>query len=222
MELLRVFTGLKYFQAVEREAATALAAPELTEPVKLVMVPGARALALLEYGRLAEAADVARAAEAEARRLGFDQHFWSVDYRRALAGLALEQRDLDTAEQLTEQVLSISERRRPPFEFLALLDRATIWATRGQRRDALAAIEAAPRGLPAGGAAGRGPGEELEALIRLSHGDPSTPARLADGLPAARRSLLLARIALAAGDHHAAHDQLRALPPGELTERRAL
>ena len=222
MELLRVHTWLEDLQAVEREAATALAAPELTEPVKLVLVPGARALALQEYGRLAEAADAARAAEAEARRLGFDHHFWSVDYRRALAGLALELRDLDTAEQLTEQVLSISERRRPPFEFLALLDRATIWATRGQRRDALAAIEAARLALPGAGSALRARADELEALIRLSHGDPSTPTRLADGLPAARRGLLLARIALAAGDHHAAQDQLRALPPGELTERRAL
>jgi LuxR family transcriptional regulator, maltose regulon positive regulatory protein len=222
MELLRVHTWLEDLPAVERETATALAAPELTEPVKLVMVPGARALALLEYGRLAEAADAARAAEAQARRLGFDHHFWSVDYRRALAGLALELRDLDTAEQLTEQVLSISERRRPPFEFLALLDRATIWATRGQRRDALAAIEAARLALPGAGSALRARADELEAFIRLSHGDPSTPTRLADGLPAARRGLLLARIALAAGDHHAAQDQLQALPPGELTERRAL
>jgi LuxR family maltose regulon positive regulatory protein len=221
MELLRVHTWLEDLQAVEREAATALAAPELTEPVKLVMVPGARALAWLEYGRLAEAADAARAAEAEARRLGFDQHFFAVDYRRALAGLALEQRDLDTAEQLTEQVLSISERRRPPFEFLALLDRATIWATRGQRRDALAAIEAARLALPGAGPQLRARADELEALVRLSHGDPSTPATLADGLPAARRDLLLARIALAAGDHHAAQDHLR-VPPGELTERRAL
>jgi LuxR family maltose regulon positive regulatory protein len=221
MELLRVHTWLEDLPAVEREVATALAAPELTEPVKLVMVPGARALALLEFGRLAEAADVARAAEAEARRLGFDQHFWAVDYRRTLAGLALEQRDLDTAEQLTEQVLSIAERRRPPFEFLALLDRAAIWATRGQRRDALAAIEAARLALPGAGPALRTRADELEALIRLSHGDPSTPARLADGLPAARRALLLARIALAAGDHHAAQDHLR-VPPGELTERRAL
>jgi len=222
MELLRVHTWLEDLPAVEREAATALAAPELTEPVKLVLVPGARALALLEYGRLAEAADAARAAEAEALRLGFDHHFWAVDYRRTLAGLALEQRDLDTAEQLTEQVLSIAERRRPPFEFLALLDRATIWATRGQRRDALAAIEAARLALPGAGLALRARADELEALIRLSHGDPSMPARLADGLPAARRGLLLARIALAAGHHRAAQDQLQALPPGELTERRAL
>jgi len=222
IELLRVYTYLEDFQAVEREAATALAAPELTEPVKLVLVPGARALAWLEAGRLAEAAEAGRAAEAEARRLGFDQHFFAVDYRRAQAGLALERRDLDTAEQLTEQVLSIAERRRPVFEFMILLDRAVIWATRGQRRDALATIEAARLVLPGAGAALRARADELEALIRLSHGDPSTPAKLADGLPAVRRGLLLARIALAAGDHHAARDQLRALLPGELTQRRAL
>ena len=69
-----------------------------------------------------------------------------MDYLRALAGLALERRDLDSAEQLTEQALSISERKRPVVEFLALLDRARIWACRGQVRDALATIEAGPPG----------------------------------------------------------------------------
>ena len=111
--LLRVYPCLEDYPAVEREAAAALAMPELTEPAKLVLVPGARALAWFEAGRLAEAADAAGAADAEARRLGFDQHFFAVDYLRVLAGLALERRDLDTAEQLTEQALSITERRRP-------------------------------------------------------------------------------------------------------------
>ena len=75
-----------------------------------------------------------------------------------LAGLALERRDLDTAEQLTEQVLSITERRRPSFEFLALLDRAGIWAARGQTREALATVEAArlDPGRDRFGAAGAG------------------------------------------------------------------
>ena len=95
------------------------------------MVPGAQALAWWEAGRLAQAAEAARAAEAQSRRLGFDRHFFAWDYLRALAGLALERRDLDTAEQLTEQALSVSEGRRPSFEFLALLDRAAIWAARG-------------------------------------------------------------------------------------------
>ena len=128
---------------MEREAATALAAPELTEPAKQVLVPGARALAWLEAGHLARAADAAAAAETEAGRLGIGQHFFAVNYLRALAGLALERRDLDAAEHLTEQALSISEQRWPAFQFLALLDRAGIWAARGQVRDALTSIETA-------------------------------------------------------------------------------
>jgi hypothetical protein len=49
-----------------------------------------------QAGHLADAAQ-AKAASADARRLGFGQHFFAADYLRALAGLALEQRDLDTA-----------------------------------------------------------------------------------------------------------------------------
>ena len=143
MMLLRAYTWLEDLAGVDREAAAALASPALSEPVKLVQVPGAQALAWLESGHLAQAADAARTAAQQARRLGFEQHFFAVDQLRALAGLALERRDLDTAEQLTEQALSVSEHGRPPFEFLALLDRAAIWAGRGQVRDALATVEAA-------------------------------------------------------------------------------
>ena len=158
MILLRVYPCLEDYEAVEREAAAALAIPELAEPARLVLVPGARALAWFEAGRLPEAADAARTAYADARRLGFDQHFFAVDSLRALAGVALERRDLDTAERLTEQALSITERRRPSFEFLALLDRAGIWAARGQVREALATRRgsAARPGRDRVGAAGAG------------------------------------------------------------------
>ena len=181
--LLRVYTYLEDYEAVEREAATALAAPALTEPVKLVLVPGARALAWYESGHLAKAGDAARAADADARRLGFGQHFFAVDHLRTLAGLALEQRDLDTAEQLTEQALSISEGRRPIFEFLALLDRAGVWASRGQVRDALATVEAARLVLAGTGSAVLARTDELEAVLRLSFGDVRTPVELASRLP---------------------------------------
>ena len=103
--LLRVYPCLDDLGAVEREAAAALAVPAVPEPAKLVLVPGALALGRLGSGHLAEAADAAKAAEAAARRLGFDRHFFAVDYLRALAGLALERRDLDAAEHLTEQTL---------------------------------------------------------------------------------------------------------------------
>ena len=144
-------------------------------------MPGARALASCQSGHLAEAAEAARSAEADARRLGFSQHFFAVDHLRALAGVALEQRDFDTAERLTERVLSITEQRRPLHEFLALLDRAGIWAARGQVRDALATAEAARLVVP------EDPppvllarADELEALLRLSLGDLRSPAELAE------------------------------------------
>jgi LuxR family transcriptional regulator, maltose regulon positive regulatory protein len=216
------YTWLEDFPAVEREIAAALATPELTEPVKQVMVPGMRALAWFEAGRLNQAAETAGTAYAEARRLGFDRHFFAVDYLRTLAGLALEQRDLDTAEQLTEQALSIVERRRPMFEFLTLLDRAQIWAARGQVREALATTEAARQILAGTGSVLLMRADELEALLHLSIGDPRTPAELASRLPPARRSLLLARIALASGDHRTAAGHLHSPSLSDLTPRRAV
>ena len=220
--LLRAYTLLEDYEAVEREAAGALAAPELPEPVKLVQVPGARALAWFEAGHLAQADDAARTADAAARRLGFSRHFFAVDHLRALAGLALERRDLDAAEELAEQALSVSEHGRAVFEFLALLDRAAIWAARGHVRDALAAVEAARLVLAGPGPVLLARADELEALVHLSLGDLHSAAELASGLPTARRGLLLAKIALASGDHHAAQKELQAAPLAGLTPRRAL
>jgi LuxR family maltose regulon positive regulatory protein len=221
--LIRIYTCLGDFPAAEREAAAALAAPDVAESVRLVMVPGARALASFEAGHLAEAADAARAADADAQRLGFGHHFLAVDHLRVLSGLALERRELDAAEHLTERVLSITEQRRPLFEFLALLDRAQIWAARGQVRDALTTVGAARQVLTSAAS----PvllawADEQEALLRLSLGDARSPAELASNLPAARRGLLLARVALAAGDDHGVQQHLQAAVLGDLTPRQAL
>ena len=221
--LIGVYNYLGDIPAVEREAATALAAPAVHESVKLVIVPAARALAAFEAGRLAEAADAARTAEADAQRLGFTQHFFAVDYLRVLSGLALERRDLDTAERLTEQVLSITEQRRPLFEFQGLLDRAQIWAARGQVRNALTTVAAARQTLAAGASAALlARADEQEALLRLSLGDLHSPAELAAHLPAARGDLLRARIALVAGHHDAVQQHLRAAALADLTPRQAL
>jgi len=188
-----VYTCLGDFPAAEREAAAALADPAAAESARLVTVPGARALARFEAGHLAEAAEAARAADADAQRLGFDRHFLAVDYLRVLSGLALERRDLDAAEHLTEQVLSITEQRRPLFEFLALLDRAQIRAARGQVRDALSTVEAARQVLTsAASTALLARADEQEALLRRSLGDTRSAAELASDLPGARRGLLLA------------------------------
>ncbi len=222
LTLLWVYECLGAFQAVERESAAVLEVPSLPEPFKLVLVPGALALARFEAGRLAEAADAARSAEAAAQRLGFDRHFFSIAHLRVLVGLALEQRDFATAEHLTERVLRLSEPRWPLFEFLALLDRAQIWAARGRLREALATIESARQVLPEASSTLLARVDEQEALLRFSLGDLRSPAELASRLPVVRRELLVTRIALAAGDHHAARQHLQAVTPGDLTPRLAL
>jgi LuxR family maltose regulon positive regulatory protein len=219
--LLRVYPCLEDFAAVEREAAAALARPDLPEPARLILVPSARALAWFQTGRLAEATDAATAAHQEAQRLGFGRHFFTVDCLRVLSGLALERRDLGTAERLGEQALSISEGWRPIFEFLTLLDRARIWAARGQPRKALTTVAAARRVMAEPDPALLAQANEIEAQVRLSLGDLQAPAELASGVPATHRAWLLARIALAAGDHQAAHDHLEP-SPGNLTPRDTL
>ncbi len=220
--LLRAYTWLEDFEAVDREVATALAMPSLAAAARLVDVRGAQAIARFDAGHPAEAAELATAADAAAARLGFKQHPFAVDYLRALAGAALERRDLGTAEHLTERALAISERFRPVFEFLALLDRAAIWAARAQIRDALASVEAARLVLAGTKSELLARADEMEALLRLSLGDLRSAAGLADGLPAARRGLLLARVALAANDHHAALGYLDERSLGHLTPRAAL
>jgi LuxR family transcriptional regulator, maltose regulon positive regulatory protein len=220
--LLRVYPCLDDFPAVEREAAAALVLPELPEPAKLILVPSARALAWFEAGRLTQAADNAAAAEQEARRLKFDQHFFAVDYLRVLSGIALERRDLDRAERFAEQALSLTERWRPIFEFLTLLDRAGIWAARGQYRKALGTVEAARRILAGTGSELMARANELEASLRLWLGDLDTPTGLARGLPPARRALLLAKIALATDDYRAAQEHLHSPALSEPTPRQTL
>ena len=222
MILPTAYTWLEDFPAVEREAAVALATPELTEPVKRVMVPGVRALAWFEAGRLKLAAETAGAAHAQARRLGFDRHFFAVDFLRTLAGLALERRDLDAAERLTERALSITEQHWPALEFLTLLDRAQIWAARGQTHDALDTVKAARRVLAGTRSVLLARADAQEALLRLSLGDVRAPAELAGGLPPGRRSLLLARIALGTGDHRSAQEHLQSRSLDDLTPRQAL
>jgi LuxR family maltose regulon positive regulatory protein len=210
--LMTVHNCLEDFAAVEREAVAALQVPTFSEVVKQVVVPGALALARFDVGELNEAAELAAAADAQAARLGFSEHFFAVDHLRALAGFALEQRDFGTAERLTERVLSITEQRRPLHEFLALLDRGAIWAAKGHVRDALASVAAARAVLQDPPQVLLARADESEALIRLSSGDLHSPAELAVRLTEGRRAMLLARLALAMGDHVTARRHLESSP----------
>ncbi len=220
--MMRLYASLEDVKAVEREVDAALASPGLSDPARLVLLPSAQALAWFEAGHLTDANAAVGAAAEVAERLGFERHFFAVDYLRVQAGLALERRDLDTAEHRTEQALSITEHQRPIFEYLALLDRAAIWAARGRVADALATVDSARAVLSGTRSPLLARTDEAEAVLRLYLGDLRAPTMLATRLPAARRATLLARIALAAGDPHAAREHLQSPALSDLTPRRAL
>ena len=106
--LLRVYPCLDDYQAVEREAAAALAhARSSPNRPGWCWCPARGRWPGSSPATWPRPPRPPGTAEPQARRLGFDQHFFAVDYLRAQAGLALERRDLDTAERLTEQALSI-------------------------------------------------------------------------------------------------------------------
>ena len=93
---------------------------------------------------------------------------------------------------------------------------------RGQFREALTSIDLARLTLAQASSTLLARADEQEALLRLSLGDLRSAAELASRLPGVRRQLLLARIALTLGDHHAAQRHLEAVTPGGLTPRLAL
>jgi hypothetical protein len=146
---------------------------------------------------------------------------------RSRPGCSLQPRSLAGGEvpaagQLADRTVYTPSRSVTGWpKAIVLLDLARIWAARGQVRGALATTEAARRVLAATGSVLMARADELEALVRLSIGDLSSPTKLATGLPAVRHGLLLARVALAAGDHQATHEQLQSLSPGDLTPRYA-
>jgi hypothetical protein len=127
---------------------------------------------------------------------------------------ALAARDIQERTQFADE-WDASSRWSSCGEFQALLDRAAIWAARGHVHEALVTVEAARPVL----AGTRSPlparADELEGLLRLSLGDPHSPVELARGLAAAPRSLLLAKIALASGDHHTARQHLQSPSLGD-------
>ena len=210
MILMGVYNCLEDFPAVEREAAAALAMPELAEPVKLVMVPGAQALAWFEAGRLAEAAEAAGAAERAGAAAGIRPAF----LRRGLPARAGR-----------PGAGAAGPRRRRAADRAGAVDNRAAAA----RCSSSWRCWTGPRsGPPAGRSARRwrpsrrrgwswpGPGRccwrgpmSWRRCCACQLGDLRSPAELAGRLPPPAASLLLARIALAAGDHHAAQEHLQ-------------
>ncbi len=202
-----------------RELADMLVATSTTLPLTDILCSGVMSQAALLEGSLEEAAASADAAHGAARRLGFDRHFFAFHALRTLGQLALERRDFDTATELVEYALGMVTGARPAFNYLAQLDRARIWAARGQWDDALASLPAARSALRSDDSGLLSDADELEAHLRFALGDPHGARTAAQRLPTARRIVTEVILDLAEGNDAAAEHALNDAPAVGATTR---
>ena len=180
------------------------AARVVPPPVRDVLCPGAKSQVAFFEGALGEAADLSGRALASARRLGIEEQYFAFVATRTSALLALERRDLSTAARTNERVLGTQAVGRPVFDYFAQLDRARIWAAGGDLDQALGSLPAARAALRSENSPLLAEADELEARFRSALGDRGGAAGVAERLTDERRQVVLAVIALAAGDTGAA------------------
>ncbi len=204
--------------------ATCDAALDHADPVTGAVLLGIRSGALLERGQLREARVTAEAAVDAARLRGVEHHLGLFDAILTLGELNLEAGHLDEAERLIEEAVRRSERVRPPFELLGLIERARLYRARGELAEGLGILERARTVLPAGS---RSPLNQrvdtLEARIRIDLGEPGRAAELVRPLPGSSiRCLLQARTWLALGQVDQADANLNSLEISTLGIRLAV
>jgi LuxR family transcriptional regulator, maltose regulon positive regulatory protein len=205
-----------------RQLADALAAAQVSAPLTEVLCPGVVSQAAFIEGNLDEAGRLAAGTLAAARRLHFDRHYFAFHALRTAALLALEQRDLDAAAEPVERALGIVSSARPAFNYLAQLDRARIWAAAGNLDAALASLPAARSALKSNHSVLLAQADEFEARLRLGLGDHQGAASVTERLPADRRIVMSAAIALAAGNPGEAAQALSDAPAEGATIRSGL
>ena len=96
----------------------------VADPASRAVLLGIRGRALFELGQLHLAHEAAEEAIEVARRSGIEHHVGLFDALLTLGGLKLEADRLDEAEHLIEEATRRSERIRPPFAVMALVERA--------------------------------------------------------------------------------------------------
>ncbi len=174
----------------------------MADPVSRAVLLGIRGRALFELGRLHLARQAAEEATEVARQCGIEHHVGHFDALLTLGGLNLEADRLDEAERLIEDATSRSERIRPPFAMMALVERAGLFRARGELIEGLAILEQGRAVLPAGVVS---PlyhrADALEAIIRIDIGEPEHALALARTLPhTPRRRLIEATALLSLGE----------------------
>ncbi len=188
------------------------AARVVPPPVRDVLCPGAKSQVAFFEGALGEAADLSGSALASARRLGIEEQYFAFVATRTSALLALERRDLSMAARTNERVFGTQAVGRPVFDYFAQLDRARIWAARGDLDQALGSLPAARAALRSENSPLLAEADELEARFRSALGDRGGAAGMAERLTDERRQVVCAVIALAAGDTGAAAAALSNAP----------
>ena len=194
------------------------------DPATGAVLLGIRSGALYELGQLRQARVAANAAVEAARLRGVEHHLGLFDAILTLGALSLEAGQLDEAERLIEEAVRRSERIRPPFELLGLIERARLFRARGELVEGLAILERARTVLPAGS---RSPLNQrvdiLEARVRIDLGDAGRAAELVRPLPRSPiRCLLEARTWLALGQVDQADATLNRLESAALGVRLAV
>ena len=183
-----------------RLLANALTSAQVSGPLTEVLCPGVISQAAFLEGALEEAGALAASTLTAARRLHFDRHYFNFHALRTTALLALERGDLAAAAEPVEHALEMVGSARPAFNYLAQLDRARIWAAGGNLDQALASLPAARSALKSRNSVLLAEADELEARLRLGLGDLGGATRVTGGLPDDRHIVMLATIALAAGN----------------------
>ncbi len=203
-----------------RQLATAITTAAVTPaPARDVLCAGVQSQVAVAEGALGDADVLSGDAIAAARRHRFERHYFTVWALRTRALLALEWRQLDTAAQLTEDILGRLNGGRPILDYLAQLDRARIWAARGSVEEALASLPAARTALRSQTSSLLTFADELEGRCRLALGDFNGAAAMANRLPADRQVVLSAMLAVAAGDPRGAAESLRTVAATPTTIR---
>ncbi len=212
-------TFLGHFADARQRANVVLGRGQRESDTELLL-PSILSQAALWEGQLDEAGTLAAQALASAARLGFDDQYYTFCAIRTTALLALERRDMATATRLTERALDqVGTVGRPIFDYLAQLDRARLWAARGEIDEALASLPQARGALHSDKSPLLSIADQLEARCRLSLGDVKGAEAAAAFLPDTRRLVVSAMIALAAGDPRKARDDLRDTPAPGATKR---
>jgi len=214
-------TYLGHFSEARRLADT-LTSAQVSAPLTEILCSGVISQTAFIEGALEEAGRLAASTLTAARRLRFDSHYFNFHALRTTALLALERGDLAAAAEPVERALEMVGSARPAFNYLAQVDRARIWAAGGNLDQALASLPAARSALKSPHSVLLAEADELEARLRLGLGDLRGATLVTGQLPDDRRIVMLATIALAAGNPEGAAQTLSNAATGRATIRYGL